>query len=345
VKNIVMCFDRTHGRSGPRDATNAATLLNLLDDTCPDRQVTWCDPGEARFRLGEAAVEEARGSIVGAYSFLVDRWEPDDQIFVLGAGQGAYCARALARLLGTIGVLPARSDNVLEYALSAYALPRTRRTPQDWRRVARLAWKLSGAGDGEIAVPVQFLGLWDTLKLPALPRSSTFGADDGRLANVVAGRHAVAIDGGYGPFGEYLVSPDAGQVEQVWFRGSHCDIAGGSGACWPLADITLDWMLDGAVKAGAIVRAGSDDAAPAPTERDALAEGAHTIPFRSLPATALVHASVESYLHAHPRYWRRLPAQVIWADPDWVARSERLVVAAEAAAATVEPDVLTAVAS
>jgi len=44
VKNIVMCFDSTQGRSGPRDATNAEALLNLLDDTRPTGRspsVTW----------------------------------------------------------------------------------------------------------------------------------------------------------------------------------------------------------------------------------------------------------------------------------------------------------------
>ena len=345
MKNIVMCFDRTRGRSGPCDATNAAALLNLLDDTCPDRQITWADAGEAGLRRGVAAVEEYRASIVDAYLFLVDWWEPDDKIFLFGVGRGAYCAQALARLLGTVGVLPAGSDNVLEYALSAYVLPRTRRTPQDWRQVAGLAWKLAGAGDGEIAVSVQFLGLWDTLKVPGLPRRSPAGQVDGALTNVVAGRHAVAIDGGYGPFGAYLVSPHAEHIEEVWFRGSHCDVAGGSGACRPLADITLDWMLDGAARAGAIVRAGHPTAAPTPTGPDALAEGAHTIPLRRLPGNALVHASVESYLRSHPRYWRRLPAQVVWADPEWVARSERLVGVAEAPAAAVEPEPLTAVAS
>jgi hypothetical protein len=49
------------------------------------------------------------------------------------------------------------------------------------------------------------------------------------------------------------------------------------------------------------------------------------------------------YLRAHPEYWRRLPAQVVWADTDWLARSERLVHAGPPA--PVEPFVLTAAAS
>ena len=60
--------------------------------------------------------------------------------------------------------------------------------------------------------------------------------------------------------------------------------------------------------------------------------------------SALVHASVDVYLRAHPEYWRRLPAHVVWADPDWLARGERLV-QAEPVAAPVEAPELAAAAS
>ena len=52
----------------------------------------------------------------------------------------------------------------MDYVLAAYAVPGTRRSPQDWRRVTRLAERL--AGHCEIAVPVQFLGLWDMVNVP-----------------------------------------------------------------------------------------------------------------------------------------------------------------------------------
>jgi hypothetical protein len=84
--------------------------------------------------------------------------------------------------------------------------------------------------------------------------------------------------------------------------------------------------------------------APAPSECDALAGIARTLSLRRPPATPLVHASVDIYLRAHPEYWRRLPAHVVWADTDWLARSERLV-QTEPSRAPVEPAVLTAVAS
>jgi hypothetical protein len=53
----------------------------------------------------------------------------------------------------------------------------------------------------------------------------------------------------------------------------------------------------------------------------------HGVPWRKPPVDASVHASVGAYLQAHPEYWRRLPSRIVWADDDWIARGERLVVA------------------
>jgi uncharacterized protein (DUF2235 family) len=336
VKNMVLCFDRARDHPGMRSATNAETLLDLLEKN--DEQITWYhsgvrepSAGGRRLRWREAATDDARAAIAEAYEFLIDWWEPGDRIFTFGVGRGGYCAQALARLLGTVGVLP----DLMDYVLASYALPRTRRTPQDWLRVTQLAAQL--AGNREIGVPVEFLGLWDVVGVPGVPRASRPGL------NVCAGRHAVAVDRGHGPFGAHLLASSSDNVDEVWFRGAHCDVAGGPGACWPLAGITLDWMLDGAVRAGIAVRPGYGYTAPTPSDFDALAGTARTVSIRRLPTDALVHASVDVYLREHPQYWRRLPAHVIWADMDWLARSERLAHAPSAPRAV--PQVLTAVAS
>lgn len=316
VKNIVLCFDRTQDRDG---ATNVAAIGQLLEGN--DAQVVWYPAGRvpggaARpARRRRAAASEAHDVIVSAYRFLTDHWQPGDAIFMFGAGRGAYCARALTHLLDLIGVAD-DSDAVVDYVLATYPLPRTVRTTPDWHRLAQL---LRDLADGpETSVPVRFLGLWDMTGLPGLPAPAQ------PITNVMAGRHAVAIDSGL--FETRMPTPDG--VDEVWFRGAHCDATGGRGACWPLADIALDWMLDGAIAAGAVVD--GRDAAPTPGESDALAGSVHPVGRRRPPIDALVHASVEVYVRAHPHYWRRLPARVTWADRDWLARGERLAAIAPA---------------
>jgi uncharacterized protein (DUF2235 family) len=243
-------------------------------------------------------------------------------------------------MLGTIGMMADREDHVVEYALAAYALPAQSRTTDDWRHIHRMACALEGRDD--VAVPVHFLGLWDTVKVPGTPPL----CEKDWLGNVTTGRHAVAIDGGAGPFGECRIGRDD-DIEEVWFRGAHSDVVGGPNAYWPLADITLDWMIDGAVKAGAILRDTHAPRTPAPTERDALAEGARSLRFRKVPDDALVHASVEVYLRANPDYWRRLPWHIVWSDLEWAARAERLPGPDTAPTVTLAPEAenLAAVAS
>lgn len=330
MKNIALCFDHVRDHTRSAGDTSASALVALLHTD--DHQIIWScsESPTARHRFASRdrrsrALDAARASVVDAYEFLVDRWETGDGLYLFGAGRGAWCARSLARLLGTVGVL--RGPDVTgwtaadfrEYVLSVYATPRTPRSAPDWLRVGQLAAQLSGRED--IAVDVDFLGLWDTAVVPGLPRAQAPDA----LLNLKAARHAVAIDGGYGPLGARSLGPTTDTVEEVWFRGAHCDVAGEPGACPPLADIALDWVLDGALKAGAVMDPSDRHRAPAPCAVDALAGSAHTVSSRRVPADAAVHASVATYLRAHPWYWRRLPARFVWADPQWEARSERLM--------------------
>lgn len=313
VKKLVLCFDRLGGHPAQRGATNLQRLLHLLVEG--DEQLCWHHSGSSAphgLHRRAAAAGEARAAIAQGYRFLVEHWEPGDRIFMFGAGRAAYCAQTLTRLLGTVGVLP----DLMDYVLDAYAAPRTERTPQDWQRVAGIAAGLSERH--EVAVPVWFLGVWDTLKIPGFTRRTT----PAPLHNVRLGRHAVAIDG---LPGERLVGSASQRIEEVWFRGTHCDVTGEPGVCAPLAAITFDWMLDGALRAGLGVSPSLRYVLAAPTECDAVAGGPHRLAMRRLPDDAAVHSSLDVYLRTHPEYWRRLPARVTWADPEWLARGERLL--------------------
>ncbi|MEH3140639.1 MAG: DUF2235 domain-containing protein [Mycobacterium kyogaense] len=313
MKNIALCFDNFN------PAGNAAALAGMLRRSAG--QLVWTPahvPLNGRPRHHHV-FDAARRHIVAAYDFLSDAWEPGDRVFIAGAGRDGACARALARLVGVVGVLPVDDATgslaeLREYLVSTYALPRIARDQADWQRLRRIAEELRGRDD--TSVTVTFLGLWDTRAVPGVPS----GAYVDPATHVEAARHAVAIDA---RTAAVPLDSDADAHQQVWFRGAHGDITGAPHSCAALSDIALDWVLDGAVSAGAELADPAGRRAPNPI--DALAGSHHPVLPRRLPADAAVHASVECYLRAHPAYWRRLPAQVEWADPDWVARGERLM--------------------
>ncbi|WP_242453786.1 DUF2235 domain-containing protein [Mycolicibacterium sp. P9-64] len=313
-KNVVLCFDQVRHHQGAGGDTNATALFKLLERS--DHQIVWYHAGTPRRARQRDALADARAVVGEAYGFLAGNFEPDDRVLVFGAGRGGYYAQALTHLIGTFGILAARWAELVDFVVASYGVPRTQRSSREWAMVEQVADGLECS-----IVDVAFLGLWDALRPSALPTPPSAPA-----LNVRAGRHAIAIDGG--PVGQRLVSVGFDRVDQVWFRGGHCDVAGGAGACAPLTEIALDWVLDGARAAGAVLHTDHVVAAPAPDQADALAGSARNLSMRRLPTDARVHASVDVYLRAHPDYWRRLPDRIVWSDQGWLARGERLVPAA-----------------
>lgn len=336
MRNIVVVFDQVGDPLRPRLPSNALALYALLDTTDPATQVTLYEPGLAstaqRSGLRNRTAEASRARVRDTYRFVAQHWSPGDRIYLFGSGGGAYSARALAQLLDAVGVLQDGPDSLLDYMLATYALPQSHRTSADWHRIAAIASALADRDVHDVAAPVTYLGLWDTVAVPGLSRPYGHGPDTAPLYNVAAGRHAVAIDAFGAPS---LMSAEAGRrVEEVWFRGSHDDVCAGPAGNRSLSDITGEWMLDGALSAGVLVRGGYRQNAPCPTTRNALAEARTSAPLgpfgrRRLDAGALVHSSVALFLQDHPRYGNRLPDAPAWADPDWPARGEQLAVATD----------------
>ena len=108
------------------------------------------------------------------------------------------------------------------------------------------------------------IGVWDTVKalglrLPLLwrltERLHAFHNHHISL-NVENGFQALALDENRSVFDPILWETQPGfegQLQQVWFRGSHGDIGGyllGNEAARPLANIPLVWMLEAAQSCG-----------------------------------------------------------------------------------------------
>ncbi|MEX0583693.1 MAG: DUF2235 domain-containing protein [Sneathiella sp.] len=195
-----------------------------------------------------------KAEIFASYSFLSENYRDEtDEIFLFGAGLGAFNIRRLADLIDKVGLLPPEKlyllPEVYEYSqIPAEAL--------DTPGAKALADHLPAR-----AVRIRFLGCWDTvgshgLPLPGLNRISQSWMmyhDHKVNANVEAAYQALALDERRSRFKPGLWtgahSSDLKTVEQVWFPGSHENIVGGRRDS-RLSDIALRWMLDRASEHG-----------------------------------------------------------------------------------------------
>ncbi len=289
-KRLVLCCDGTwntadqqrDGRVCPTNVTRVA--LGIADrgqDGVEQRvyyqQGVGTRPGE-RLTGGAFGVGLSR-NVQDTYRFVVEHYEPGDELFFLGFSRGAYTARSTVGLVRNCGVLRREhTDRVKE----AYALYRSRIAHP--RELESQLFRRSYSHEARI----RFLGVWDTVGSLGIP-STGLGLSrlvnhrwefhDTRLSTSVdAAFQALAIDERRRPFAPALWdrSSVAGrpQVEQVWFSGDHSDVGGGHSRS-ELADITLLWMVDRARSCGLEFR---DDASRRPAEGGPVSYDGRTFP-------------------------------------------------------------------
>jgi uncharacterized protein (DUF2235 family) len=274
-KRLVVCFDGTwNAVDSEREETNVALLARAVransgDDGVPQLCLYLRGVGTSGSQL-ERLFAGATGSgtediIRTAYMFLSQNYVPAhkneagkdvpaDEIFLFGYSRGAFAARSLTGLLGSVGLLKRQSLPHLPTAWAYYRNFRTR-SPDDFLK--RNAKK-------EIAthkdVQVDFLGVWDTVGALGIPvgilgeiSGTIHGFHDTTPSRIVRhGVQALAIDEYRDEFVPTLWTGDVpanAKIEQVWFAGSHADVGGGF-SDRELADIPLLWMIDRAKSAG-----------------------------------------------------------------------------------------------
>lgn len=202
-------------------------------------------------------------NITQGYREIVARYEPGDQIFLVGFSRGAYTARCIAGVISRAGVL--RADHA-RFAADVVQLYRYRRQPED---PIALRPELVHRDAG-----IEFLGLWDTVSSLGVPLwgwSFSIGGlwsnralDTSPAAACRIVRHAISIDEERSQFMPTLFDeglerhrraaargevPFGQDVRQMWFRGSHAGVGGGY-ADTDLSDVALEWMMDEAAAAG-----------------------------------------------------------------------------------------------
>lgn len=339
AKNVVVCLDGTGNQLRTTGNTNVVRLFEVLDLSDPSRQVAYYDPGVGTFShpgawtpvarrvsrlLGLALGSGLHANISEAYLFLMRTWEPGDRIYVFGFSRGAYTARALCGLLHKVGLLRPGSENLVPYAVAAYS-----RRHADFDLLDRFATLFSFRPGGSASVPVELLGVWDSVKAAGYLRWELKLPYTRQLPNVARVRHAVAIDEKRRPYREYLLDGQRPPGDEVWFAGVHSDVGGTFEDDSRLSTIALRWVATAARDAGLLV----DEAA---FERECAVTPEHaagtvhrmgriwallTYKQRRVPDDALVHSSVRVRTGSDPAYRKRLPGEVQWADPDWLPTS------------------------
>ncbi|MDQ3156449.1 MAG: DUF2235 domain-containing protein [Actinomycetota bacterium] len=340
-KNIVICLDGTGNQMRAKGDTNVVRLYSMLALDAPSSQVAYYDPGVGTFSAQGALTPIAkrftklfglafgtglRTNIGEAYLFLMRHWEPGDRIFLFGFSRGAYAARAFSGMLATVGVLQRGSENLIPYAIEVYSRSKNYGS-QDWRRLHEFANVFSQQVDGKQAVPIRFVGLWDSVKAAGVLRWNLRWPFTRKLRTAETVRHAVSIHEKRRPYRQYLVTPLAlGQhLEEVWFGGVHSDVGGTFDDDSRLSTIALAWMMDGALGAGLLVDPDKLAKECSMSPDDALGE-VHRMGWvwafltyrkRRVPRGAKVHSSMRARWEADHSFAPNVPDDAVWVDPDW----------------------------
>jgi uncharacterized protein (DUF2235 family) len=272
-KRLIVCADGTwnkRDRTEDHRNTNVAKLCDAIVqiDTHGVRQYVKYQKG-----VGTGPwYDKILGGVTGAglsqnirecYTWIVDNYEPGDELFLFGFSRGAFTARSLVGFIRNCGILrPEHRGHVSK----AYEFYRDRDPGKHPRtQVAQIFRDTYARPDKPI---IKCLGVWDTVGSLGIPTTGPigtlsrrlFGFHDMKLSSWVQNAfHAVAIDELRKPFRPTLweltdqdraESIALGQrIEQVWFAGVHSNVGGG----YPnaeLSDLALRWMLDRASACG-----------------------------------------------------------------------------------------------
>src|SRR5438128_710023 len=114
-KNIILCSDGTGNIGGKAEGTNVWRLFLAVDQSKPAdpnqrEQIAFYDDGVGTqsfklFRLiGGAFGWGISYNIERLYGFLIQNYEPGDDIYLFGFSRGAFTVRVLADLISLCGI-------------------------------------------------------------------------------------------------------------------------------------------------------------------------------------------------------------------------------------------------
>jgi Uncharacterized alpha/beta hydrolase domain (DUF2235) len=268
-RRLIVCCDGTWNWPESRHETNVVRLVRALMpvDSAGITQIIHYHQGVGTGNFLDRAVGGGAGigltaSVKACYGFLVDNYQEHDEIFLFGFSRGAYVARSLAGLIGTIGLLRKHEMDRFADVWHWYWQDEKNRDPAQLHALAP---------QRSSEVEIECIGVWDTVGALGIPGSrlcaKTFEFHETELGPRV--RHAfqaLAIDEQRGNFqgavwvpykpdrrrrGEAAVrrnnvavvpNGQPQELKQMWFPGVHSNIGGGY-LLHGLSDTSFLWML------------------------------------------------------------------------------------------------------
>jgi uncharacterized protein (DUF2235 family) len=171
MKRIAIFCDGTWNSPDETDdgspaPTNVVKLARAVAQRGSDgtEQVLYYDQG-----IGSAGAKPRRifegltgtgisANILQAYSFLIQHFEVDDQLFLFGFSRGAFTVRSLAGLIRNVGILrPTSADRIAD----AFAMYRSRDLSSRPREIGPELFRRTHAHQN--ITPIHFIGVWDKL--------------------------------------------------------------------------------------------------------------------------------------------------------------------------------------
>jgi uncharacterized protein (DUF2235 family) len=268
MKRLVVCCDGTwdtpdhteNGRACPSNVTKLALAVAPQDAHGVAQRVFYgkgVGTGRHDRWLGGAFGWGLSRHILDAYRFLIEEYEPDDQLFLFGFSRGAYTVRSLAGLIRNSGLLRVAWSVKLS---AAYNLYRRRDDASHPTGIEAQLFRRSYAYEPH----VYFIGVWDTVGSLGIPVLFPWLAfinrrwqfHDVKLSSYVDHAfHALAIDEQRQAFVPTLWEQQdhavEQQMEQVWFAGVHSNVGGGY-ADAGLSDLALLWIAQKAAACGLV---------------------------------------------------------------------------------------------
>lgn len=243
------------GKPCPTNVVKLANAVSLVSRDGLVKQLLYYDIGiGTQGNWFKRAFDGATGTgisknILQAYFFIMNNYEPGDELFFFGFSHGAFTVRSLSGMIRNSGILDMRySDKIRQ----AYKLYKSRNPIHHPKAIEATLFRKTYAV--EEVTKIKFIGVWDTvgalgnplfLNGVVSPRNEFHDTElSSRVENAF---HALATDEKRKNFQAALWHQQKDSInqtlEQVWFPGVHSDVGGGYPVS-SLSDISLKWMME-----------------------------------------------------------------------------------------------------